>query len=122
MPQIYNAPDPDEGRPGVELNYVPLNRTSPISIFLEIPEHMQRTSVTSKQQEQSIYPWGIISELEFLRCAIIQGDPLARLKLEQHYTENMSGWLFSHPHYETVRQWTSDEDIVQLTFERFWQT
>ncbi|GAC1373036.1 MAG: hypothetical protein NVS2B12_27170 [Ktedonobacteraceae bacterium] len=122
MPKTYDTSNSDEGRPGVKLNYGPLNRRSPISIFLEIPEYMQRTPVTPYQQEQSIYPWGVVSELEFLRCAIIQGDPIARLKLEHHYTESMNEWLFSHPHYETVRQWTSDEDIVRLAFERFWQT
>ena len=59
--------------------------------------------------------------LELLHRAILQSDQEAWIGVQQCLSGTVLGWLHAHPHREVTCCWQSEEDSVELAFEKFRQ-
>jgi hypothetical protein len=59
--------------------------------------------------------------LELFHRATLQGDPEARVGVQDCFREMVRGWLRRHPSREAALNFESEENYVALAFERFWQ-
>jgi hypothetical protein len=59
--------------------------------------------------------------VDALRCAIVEGEQDARLRLQQYLGDVVRGWLRQHPRREAAYYLGDEEYYVAATFERFWQ-
>ena len=59
--------------------------------------------------------------VELLHRAIMHADQDARLKVQQCLCGTVRGWFHRHPYRVVVCRLDSEENFVDITFERFWQ-
>jgi len=59
--------------------------------------------------------------VELLHRAIMHADQNARLKVQQCLCGIVRGWFHRHPYREALCGLDSDENYVEVAFERFWR-
>lgn len=73
--------------------------------------------LTGSDEEQTFE----VESLEFLRCAIVDGDQSAWAAFQQRLEKTILAWLNEHPGREAACRWQCEKDLVAQAFERFWQ-
>jgi hypothetical protein len=59
--------------------------------------------------------------VELLHRAIMNADQNARVKVQQCLSRVVRSWFHRHPYREAVCRLDSEENYIDVTFERFWQ-
>ena len=104
----------------------PRERLSPLSEDTDVTNHALSVSALVEQCRREIQTHRrgeTISNmygLELLDRAIVQGDQVAWVGVQQCLGEIVRGWLRRHPNREVACCWESEENYVAMAFERFW--
>jgi hypothetical protein len=59
--------------------------------------------------------------VELLHRAMMNADQNARVKVQQCLCGTVRSWFHRHPHREALCRLDSEENFVNVTFERFWK-